>query len=41
MIINAGIKEVVVRGSNKEEYIKIDVNDWIKNDDLLVGKIVY
>lgn len=41
MIINAGIKEVVVRGSNKGEYITIDVNDWIKNDDLLVDKIVY
>ena len=41
MIINAGIKEVIVRVNNKNEYLKIDVNDWIKNDDLLEGKISY
>ena len=41
LIINAGIKEVIVRIKNKETYLKIDVNDWIKNDDLLDGKISY
>ncbi len=41
MIINAGIKEVVIRGNSKKEYIKINVDDWIKNDDLLEGKMVY
>ena len=40
MIINAGIKEVIVR-SNKKDYVKIDVEEWIKNDDLLQGKITY
>lgn len=40
MIINAGIKEVIVRKS-KTEYFKIDVEDWIKNDDLLQGKVTY
>ena len=34
LIINAGIKEVVIRtGENK--YITVDVNDWIENDDSL------
>ncbi len=41
LIINAGIKEVIVRGNNKNEYLKIDVNDWINNDDLLEGITVY
>lgn len=41
MIINAGIKEVVVRGNNKDEYTKIKVDEWIKNDDLLEGVTVY
>ena len=41
MIINAGIKEIVVRGKNKKEYLKIDVNEWIENDDLLEGKTTY
>lgn len=41
MIINAGIKEVFIRGNNKQEYTKIDVDDWIENDDLLEGKIIY
>lgn len=39
MIINAGIKQVVVR--QKEGYKIIDVEDWIKNDELLEGKITY
>ena len=38
---SAGIKELVVRGENKGEYIVVDVEDWIKNDDLLDGKNTY
>lgn len=34
LIINAGISYVVIR-KDKEDYIKIDVEDWIKNDDSL------
>lgn len=41
MIINAGIKELIVRGNSKEEYLIVDVEDWIKNDDLLEGKNTY
>lgn len=41
MIINAGIKNIIVRGKNKNEYIKIDVEEWIKNDDLLEGIMSY
>lgn len=41
MIINAGIKEIIVRGGNKEEFNKIDIHEWIENDDLLNEKIVY
>lgn len=41
MIINAGIKEIVVRGNSKEEYTKIDTEEWVKNDDLLEGITVY
>lgn len=40
LIINAGIKTVYVR-INKKDYLTIDVEDWIKNDDLLDGKIEY
>lgn len=36
MIINAGIETVVIRDS-KEEYRKIEVNDWIENDESLEG----
>ena len=34
LIINSGIKYVIVRIS-KTEYIKVDVQEWIENDDLL------
>ncbi|NFG39634.1 cytidine deaminase [Clostridium botulinum] len=34
LIINAGISYVVIR-KDKENYLKIDVEDWIKNDDSL------
>lgn len=40
LIINSGIKEVFVR-VNKDEYIKVEVDEWIKSDDLLKGKITY
>ena len=39
MIINAGIKEVIIK--QKDKYKIIDVEDWIRNDDLLEGKITY
>ncbi len=41
LIINAGIETVIVRGKEDNEYIKVDVKDWIENDDLLKGKITY
>lgn len=40
LIINAGIKEVIVRIS-KKDYVKVNVDDWIEQDDLLQGKITY
>lgn len=39
MIINAGIKEVIIK--QKDKYKIIDVEEWIRNDDLLEGKITY
>lgn len=39
MIINAGIKEVIIK--EKNGYRKIDVNTWVEKDDLLDGKITY
>lgn len=35
MIINAGIKEVIVREKGKNKYKTIYVEDWIYNDELL------
>lgn len=40
MIINAGIKQVIVR-TGKNEYKTVNVEDWVKNDELLEGKITY
>ena len=40
MIINSGIKKVIVRTS-ETEYIEVDVNEWIKHDDFLEGKFTY
>ena len=40
LIINSGIKEVIVRTS-KAEYVKVNTYDWIKNDDLLEGVTTY
>ncbi len=41
MIINAGIKQVIVREKGINQYRIIDVADWVKNDELLDGKITY
>lgn len=40
VIINSGIEKVYVR-LNKTEYSEIDVSYWVKNDDILEGKIEY
>ena len=40
MIINAGIKEVIIRDT-KNEYRIIDVNEYILNDDTLTGNVGY
>ena len=41
MIINAGIKEVVIRKKRQNEYRTINVKDWVEKDELLEGKITY
>ena len=41
MIINAGIKEVIIRGQTNTEYLIVNVEDWVKNDDLLEGRNTY
>ena len=40
MVINAGIKEVVIR-DDKDNYRVIPVSDWIENDESLEGKRGY
>lgn len=40
MIINAGIEKVYIR-SNKEDYVEVDVEDFIKNDESLEGVLGY
>ncbi len=40
MVINAGIKQVIVRDT-EEEYRVIDVEDWIVNDESLEGTFGY
>lgn len=40
MVINAGIKEVIIR-DDKENYRIIPVSDWIENDESLEGKKGY
>ena len=39
-IINAGIKQVIIRNT-KTEYSVVDVEDWIKNDESLEGVFGY
>lgn len=36
MVINAGIKQVVIRDTN-DDFRVIDVNDWVLNDESLTG----
>ncbi len=38
MIINAGIKSVVVKADTDTGYRIVDVKDWIENDELLERK---
>lgn len=40
MIINAGIEHVVIRDTD-EDYRVIDVQDWIDNDESLIGTFGY
>ena len=40
MVINSGIKEVIIRDT-AEDYRFIDVQDWIDNDESLEGKRGY
>lgn len=40
LIINAGIKDVFIRDS-KDEYRRVDVQDWIDKDDSLEGTYGY
>lgn len=40
MVINAGIKQVVIRNTDKE-YTVVDVQDWINNDDSMDGSFGY
>ena len=40
MIINAGIKKIIVRVT-RSKYIEVDVDEWIKNDELLEGITTY
>lgn len=39
-IINAGINKVYIR-QNKEDYVVVDVNEWIVNDESLEGVFGY
>ena len=39
-IINAGIENVYIR-QNKEEYVKVNVEEWIENDESLEGVFGY
>lgn len=39
-IINAGIKQVVIR-RDADNYEVVDVNDWVRHDELLDGKTGY
>ena len=40
MVINAGIKEVIIR-DDKDNYRIIPVSDWIEDDESLIGKKRY
>ena len=40
LIINSGIEKVIVR-IDKVNYIEINVQEWIDNDELLNGQTSY
>ena len=40
MIINAGIRQIIIRNS-KTEHTDIDVMDWVINDESIEGLMVY
>ena len=40
MVINAGIREVIIR-DDKDNYRIIPVSDWIEDDESLIGKLGY
>ena len=40
MVINAGIRQVIVRDDH-DQYRKIDVRDWIENDESIEGVFGY
>ena len=40
MVINAGIKQVVIRDTH-DEYRVVDVNDWVLDDESLSGQFGY
>ena len=40
VVINSGIAKVIVRDS-KDKYREIDVQDWVKDDESLDGKLGY
>ena len=40
IIINAGIEQVIIRDTH-DSYRYIDVQDWIDNDETLVGTMGY
>ena len=40
MIINAGIKQVIIR-EDKSKYKIVNVEEWVENDELLDGKTTY
>jgi dCMP deaminase len=40
IIINAGIEQVIIRDTH-DSYRYIDVQDWIDNDETLVGEMGY
>ena len=40
MVINAGIKDVVIRNT-KDEYTIVSVQEWVDNDDSLSDELGY
>ncbi len=40
MVINAGIKEVVIR-DDRDNFRRVDVDDWVLNDESLMGGSEY